>query len=86
MPGRQRHPVPGTGVLGAGNCTWVLCKSNKLSLSPCAPSPFSLLVSVLSHRINSCCEETQPVKYGLILFGIIWVCFEGTSECGINAD
>lgn len=32
---------------------------------------------------TTCCEETQPVKCGLTLFGIIWVCFEGASECGL---
>lgn len=53
----QRHPIPGTGVLGTGvlgggNCAWVLCKSSKLSLISIYPSPFSLVVSVQSHRIN----------------------------------
>lgn len=68
--------------------TWVrgtvLCKSSELSQLPRSPSAFSLLVSVRITGSTVGCEDTHPVKYGLLLFEIIWVGSEENGEHGLT--
>lgn len=58
--------------------------SCKLSQLPISPSPFSLLMSVGITGSTVGYEDTHPVKYGLILFGIIWVGSEENGEHGLT--
>lgn len=78
-----------TGVKAVvSSLTWVwgtvLCKSRKLSQLPTSPFPFSLLMSVGITGSTVGYEDTHPVKYGLILFGIIWVGSEENGEHGLT--
>lgn len=78
-----------TGVKAVvSSLTWVwgtvFCKSRKLSQLPTSPSPFSLLMSVGITGSTVGYEDTHPVKYGLILFGIIWLGSEENGEHGLT--